>query len=107
MLWISRVTYNLIENGKTPRVPYIQRFQDIFDVSFFAIQNEDKPKINHKLSQISYKKTKNLLLYILSKTSQLPNVEKTVLYKILYFCEFDRYELTWQRLTWLDFVKSW
>ncbi len=105
MLWISRVTYNLIENGKTPREPYIETFQDIFDVSFSAMQDQNKPKINRKLDHKTYEKTKKLMLYILSKTSQLPNVWKTVLYKILYFCEFDRYEITWQRLTWLDFVK--
>lgn len=105
MLWVSRVTYNLLENGKTPRDPYIESFQDIFDVSFSAMENTTKPKINHKLDKNTYEKTKKIILYILSKTSQLPNVGKTVLYKILYFCEFDRYELTGKRLTWLDFVK--
>lgn len=105
MLWISRVTYNLLENGKTPREPYIEQLQDIFDVSFSAMQDKSKPKINRKLDNKTYEKAKKIMLYILSKTSQLPNVWKTVLYKILYFCEFDRYELTGQRLTWLDFVK--
>jgi len=105
MLGISRVTYNILENGKTSREPYIEKLQDIFDVSFSAMQDKNKPKINHKLDKNTYEKTKKLMLYILSKTSQLPNVWKTVLYKILYFCEFDRYELTGQRLTGLNFVK--
>ena len=104
MLWVSRVTYNLIENWKTPRDPYIEQFQDIFDVSFSALENNKT--IKHKtLTEEKYKKVKNLILYILSKTSSLPNVWKTVIYKMLYFCEFDRYELTLKRLTWLDFVK--
>ena len=46
MLWVSRVTYNLLENGKTPREPYIEALQDIFDVSFSAMQDQNKPKIN-------------------------------------------------------------
>lgn len=104
MLWISRVTYNLLENWKTPRDPYIEQFQDIFDVSFSALWWNKTIKYK-TLNSKSYKKVKNLILYILSKTSSLPNVWKTVIYKILYFCEFDRYELTWKRLTWLDFVK--
>ncbi|HOG15325.1 MAG TPA: DUF4065 domain-containing protein [Candidatus Absconditabacterales bacterium] len=104
MLGISRVTYNLLENGKTPRTPYIKSLQDIFDISFSALQNNKK--IKHKtLNDRQYKKIKNLILYILNKTSSLPNVGKTVIYKILYFCEFDRYELTGERLTGLDFIK--
>ncbi len=105
MLWISRVTYNLLENGKTPRDSYREQLQDIFDVSFFALQNTNKKPVSRTLDKHTYEKTKKLILYILSKTSQLPNVWKTVIYKMLYFCEFDRYELTGQRLTWLDFVK--
>ena len=105
MLWISRVTYNLLENGKTPRDPYIEALQDVFDTSFSAIKNPNKKTISRTLDAKTYQKTKDLLLYILEKTSQLPNVGKTVLYKILYFCEFDRYELTWERLTGMDFVK--
>jgi len=104
MLWVSRVTYNLIENWKTPRDPYIEQFQDIFDVSFSALSRYKKIK-NEDLNDEKYEKVKNLILYILNKTSSLPNVWKTVIYKILYFCEFDRYELTWERLTWLDFIK--
>ncbi len=104
MLWVSRVTYNLIENWRTSRDPYIDQFQDIFDVSFSAlectnIQKEKSVDVN------IYEKSKELILYIISKTSQLPNVWKTVLYKMLYFCEFDWFEETWERFTWMDFIK--
>ena len=98
MLWVSRVTYNLLENWKTSRDQYIDQLQDIFDISFSALQ-ENKTIKHRTLNSESYKKAKNLILYILSKTASLPNVWKTVIYKMLYFCEFDRYELTWKRLT--------
>jgi hypothetical protein len=68
------VTYNLLENGKTPRDPYIDALQDIFDVSFSAMHNQNKQKINRTLNDETYEKTKKIILYILSKTSQLPNV---------------------------------
>lgn len=104
MLWVSRVTYNLIENWKTPRDPYIEQFQDIFDVSFSALENNNIQK-QKSVDDDIYEKSKELILYIISKTSQLPNVWKTVLYKMLYFCEFDWYEKTWERFTWMDFIK--
>lgn len=93
MLGVSRVTYNLIENGKTPREPYKEQLEDIFDVSFHALTH-NKPQPKRTLSKEEYTKARSLILYILDKTAHLPNVGKTVLYKILYFCEFDRYELT-------------
>jgi hypothetical protein len=37
-------------------------------------------------------KFKQALLYITQKIGALPNVGQTVLYKILYFCDFDYYE---------------
>jgi len=105
MLGVSRVTYNLIENGKTPREPYKEQLEDIFDVSFHALNN-NKPKPKRVIdNEEEYIKIKNLIMYILDKTAQLPNVGKTVLYKILYFCEFDWFELTGKRLTGMDFVK--
>jgi hypothetical protein len=48
--------------------------QDIFDVSFSAMQDKNKPKISRTIDNKTYEKTKKIMLYILSKTSQLPNV---------------------------------
>lgn len=105
MLGISRVTYNLMENEKTPREPYKEALEDIFDVSFHALSNNKTQPKRTIDDEEEYLKIKNLIMYILDKTARLPNVGKTVLYKILYFCEFDRFELTGERLTGMDFVK--
>ena len=59
MLWISRVTYNLLENWKTSREPYIDNLQDIFDISFSAINNNNHKKEN----QLIMKFLKNLKNY--------------------------------------------
>mgnify|MGYP003444209715 FL=1 len=45
------------------------------------------------------KKFKNVLLYILERCAGKPNVGETVLYKLLYFCDFNYYELYEEHLT--------
>jgi transcriptional regulator with XRE-family HTH domain len=44
-------------------------------------------------------KFKNVLLYILERCAGKPNVGETVLYKMLYFCDFNYYELYEEHLT--------
>jgi uncharacterized phage-associated protein len=44
-------------------------------------------------------KFKNVLLYILEKCAGNPNVGETVLYKLLYFSDFNYYELYEEHLT--------
>ncbi|MFH1503656.1 MAG: Panacea domain-containing protein [Candidatus Diapherotrites archaeon] len=43
--------------------------------------------------QFDKEKFKQVLHYIISKVGTLDNVGKTILYKILYFSDFDNYEL--------------
>lgn len=51
------------------------------------------------LSSANVDKFKNAFLYITQKIGALPNVGQTVLYKILYFCDFDYYEKYEEQLT--------
>ena len=44
-------------------------------------------------------KFKNVLLYILERCAGKPNVGETVLYKLLYFADFNYYELYEEQLT--------
>lgn len=44
-------------------------------------------------------KLKNVLLYILEHCAGKPNVGETVLYKLLYFCDFNYYELYEEHLS--------
>ena len=48
---------------------------------------------------LNLKKFKNVLLYILEKCAGKPNVGETVLYKLLYFSDFNYYELYEEHLT--------
>ena len=66
------------------------------------IEDEPKPvKVEERISVPSIKinKFKNVLLYILERCAGKPNVGETVLYKLLYFSDFNYYELYEGHLT--------
>lgn len=48
---------------------------------------------------LDVQKFKNVLLYILERCAGKPNVGETILYKLLYFCDFNYYELYEEHLT--------
>ena len=56
------------------------------------------PKFNEK-------KFKNILLYVLEQCAAKPNVGETVLYKLLYFADFNYYELYEEHLTAVSYRK--
>ena len=56
-------------------------------------------EIRISVPKINVGKFKNVLLYILEKCGGKPNVGETVLYKLLYFCDFNFYELYEEHLT--------
>lgn len=51
------------------------------------------------MNKFSEKKFETVLLYVLAKCGALPQFGKTVLYKLLYFIDFDYYELYENYLT--------
>jgi len=51
-------------------------------------------------------KFKEVLLYILSKIGAKPNVGQTVIYKLLYFIDFDFYELYEEQILGLRYIKN-
>lgn len=63
---------------------------------------ETKPKkVDERISvpALQVRKFKNVLLYILERCAGKPNVGETVLYKLLYFSDFNYYELYEEHLT--------
>jgi len=58
-------------------------------------------KIEERISvpTLKVKKFKNVLLYILERCAGKPNIGETVLYKLLYFSDFNYYELYEEHLT--------
>jgi transcriptional regulator with XRE-family HTH domain len=58
---------------------------------------KEEERISLPTLQVS--KFKNILLYILERCAGKPNVGETVLYKLLYFSDFNYYELYEEHLT--------
>ena len=56
--------------------------------------------------QKNLEKFKQVLLFILFKVGGKPNVGKTVLYKLLYFMDFDYYELYEEQFIGLEYIKK-
>lgn len=69
----------------------------IVDVKEEKKAKKEEERISVPKLQVS--KFKNVLLYILERCAGKPNVGETVLYKLLYFSDFNYYELYEEHLT--------
>jgi transcriptional regulator with XRE-family HTH domain len=76
--------------------------KDFLASKALEVKEEKKArKIEERISvpTLKVKKFKNVLLYILERCAGKPNVGETVLYKLLYFSDFNYYELYEEHLT--------
>lgn len=73
------------------------------DVEESVIKKPETERIS--VPSIKVDKFKNVLLYILEKCAGKPNVGETVLYKLLYFSDFNYYELYENHLTGANYRK--
>ena len=67
---------------------------------------ENKQVLRISVPAKNVEKFKNALLYITQKIGALPNVGQTVIYKILYFCDFDYYEKFEEQLIGATYIKN-
>jgi len=74
---------------------------DDFSASQLMSDAEDENNNIERISipTLNLHKFKNVLLYILERCAGKPNVGETVLYKLLYFSDFNHYELYEEHLT--------
>ncbi len=124
-LGLSRPTYLQIEQGKRDlTLSEAQKLAAIFGISFedFLAEKElalrvvlekEKSEKNTKnkelrmsVPQKNLEKFQEVLLYILSKVGAKPNVGETVLYKLLYFIDFDFYEKFEEQLIGATYIKN-
>jgi len=124
---MSRPTFALVEQGERDlTINEARKLAKIFGVSFesFLVGKEDvkvsveilndkkrvvkKKRADIRISVPQEKKEKfsEILLYILKKVGGKPNVGMTVLYKLLYFIDFDYYEKYEEQLMGLVYVKN-
>ncbi len=67
---------------------------------------EKKTDLRISVPRKNLKKFKEVLLYILGKVGAKPNVGETVLYKLLYFIDFNYYEKYEEQLIGATYIKN-
>ncbi len=123
MMGVSRTTITQIENGKRKvSADELARLSEIYNLSvdnllfskeepevIFAEKQEEKEMespIRINVPQRNLEKFKEVLLYILNKVGSKPNIGETVLYKLLYFADFDFYEKYEEQLIGATYIKN-
>ena len=119
-LGISRVSLSQLENGERKlSAEELAAFAKLFQMGTDALLDWNKavkvhlektPKqvkqeIRISVPQKRLDKFKEVLLYVLDKVGSKPNVGETVLYKLLYFIDFDYYEKYEEQLVGASYQK--
>jgi transcriptional regulator with XRE-family HTH domain len=124
-LGVSRPTYVQTEQGERElTISEAEKLAAIFGISlddFLAGRDSSisveikkkktkaktkKQEMRISVPQKNLEKFKEVLLYILSKVGGKPNVGETVLYKLLYFIDFDFYEKFEEQLVGATYIKN-
>ncbi|MBU6339655.1 MAG: helix-turn-helix domain-containing protein [Rickettsiales bacterium] len=119
-LKIPRPSVSQIENGnRLLSAIELAKLSELFlvpvDQILFGIDEDKKkalvPRIAGKAvkklaAKFNEKKFREILLYVLSKTAGKANVGETVLYKLLYFCDFNYYEKYRDHMTGATYIKN-
>jgi transcriptional regulator with XRE-family HTH domain len=123
MMGVSRATITQIESGKRKvTTDELAKLSEIYSMSadsllslkeepevvFIRRQGEKKTEspIRINVPQRNLEKFKEVLLYILNKVGSKPNIGETVLYKLLYFTDFDFYEKYEEQLIGATYIKN-
>lgn len=123
---ISRPTYMQVERGERDlTITEAKKMAAVFDMSLddFLNEREDvspivniqktkrkepgkKEMLRINIPQERAEKFEQTLLYILTKIGGKPNIGQTVLYKLLYFIDFDYYEKYEEQLIGAKYIKN-
>lgn len=124
LMKINRVTISQIENGaRKISAEEIANLSKIFNITSDVLLDlkkdikvvldkkakgpvETKTGIRISIPQKNLDKFKEVLLYILNKVGSKPNIGESVLYKILYFVDFNYYEKYEEQLIGATYIKN-
>ncbi len=124
MLKIKRSTLSMIEQGRRMiKADELKKIAEMFNISIDILldlkkepiivfeKGKRKPvkvkeQIRINIPQENVEKFKQVLLYILNKIGSKENMGETVLYKILYFIDFDFYEKYEEQLIGAKYIKN-
>ncbi len=111
LLDIQRQSFGQVEKGERNLDSLeLAKLAEIFSVSADELLSFPKEVASMKKlvkSKFKFKKDKleNVILYTLEQCGGKPNLGETVLYKLLYYFDFDHYELYGKSITGLQYVK--
>lgn len=77
----------------------------IEDINFSSPDAIDSQELRISIPKLKVDKFKEILLYILEKCAGKPNIGETLLYKLLYFSDFNYYEIYEEHLTGAEYRK--
>jgi len=124
---MSRLTYIQIEKGeREPNLSELNLLAKLFHIPVSYLVGEQKDaqikeriqlaeeiqvaaqpkKSKSSMKPFNYEKFKEVFLYVLEKVGAKPNVGETVLYKLLYFIDFDYFEKHWESITGMRYMKN-
>jgi transcriptional regulator with XRE-family HTH domain len=123
LLGVSRPAISQIETGERKiSAEELDSLAKIFNISVDSLLNKERgpevilrkgnkerrprPRIRINVPQKNMEKFKEVLLYILNKAGSKPNVGETVIYKLLYFIDFDFYEEYEEQLIGAAYLKN-
>jgi len=101
VLGLSRPLISAIQNDKRSLTEsQEQLLREYFD------DKDSMSQMRINIPQQRIEKFRQVLLYILNKVGAKPNIGQTALYKLLYFIDFDYYELHEEQLMGLTYIKN-
>lgn len=122
---IARATYASLEaDRRPPNLDEINKLAEYYQISSSDLINGGASVVNEPVATYNFndskdeiiprdidpqtnpEKLREVLLYVLEKVGAKPNVGETVLYKLLYFIDFDYYEKTGQSITGLTYIRN-
>ena len=121
---VSRASYIEIEKGaKELTLSQANTIAEIFNITLTELisgekisdvkvsikdlpEKKEKQEIRIDVPQKNLKKFKEVLLYVLEKVGSKSNVGMTVLYKLLYFIDFDYYAKFEEQLVGATYIKN-
>ncbi len=123
LLKISRVSLSQIETGdRKISAGEVVELSNIFNIASDILLDlkkdikvvlgktnkpkKTKPEIRINVPQKNLDKFKEVLLYILNKVGSKPNIGESVLYKLLYFIDFNYYEKYEEQFIGATYIKN-
>jgi len=123
---ITRQTLNKIESDSANLdLPQAKKLAQIFNISLddlyecrdisetpFEIEENGKFRVSESneirisIPKSNVSKLKETLIYMLNKVGAKPNIGETVLYKLLYFIDFDFYEKYEEQIIGCTYIKN-